>query len=94
MGQKLAEFLNILFGFRKTIIMVLLFAVGIVFRLMNLVNGSEFVDLLKSTSVAFFAANGLEHITTTVKEYINSKGQKVDQVDSNESADGQSGGAQ
>lgn len=85
MGQKLAEFLNVLFGFRKLIIMTLLFSVGIVFRLMNLVNGAEFVDLLKSTSVAFFAANGLEHLTTTVKEYINSKGQKVDQVDTAES---------
>lgn len=81
MGQKLAEFLNTVFGFRKLIIMVLLFGVGIVFRLLNLVNGSEFVDLLKSTSVAFFAANGLEHLTTTVKEYINSKGQKEAEVE-------------
>jgi len=86
-GQKLAEFLNVLFGFRKLIIMALLFGVGIAFRLMGLVNGAEFVDLLKSTSVAFFAANGLEHLTTTVKEYINSKGQKEEVASIEEEAD-------
>ncbi len=87
MGQKLAEFLNVVFGFRKLIIMVMLFGVGIIFRLMNLINGTEFVNLLNSTSVAFFAANGLEHITTTVKEYINSKGQKEATADVEETED-------
>jgi hypothetical protein len=37
------------------------------------------VDLLKGTVIAFFSANGLEHITTTVKEYVNSKGKKVEE---------------
>jgi hypothetical protein len=87
MGAKMAEFLNIFFGFRKTIVMFVLIAIGIVFRLSNLVNGAEFVDLLKNTVIAFFAANSIEHFTTTIKTYIDSKGQKHDEevVDSENS---------
>jgi len=73
MRQKLAELINIIFGFRKFILMMLLFAIGIVFRLNDKVNGQEFVDLMKNTAIAFFAANGIEHLTETVKTYVSSK---------------------
>lgn len=77
MRQKLAELINIIFGFRKFILMILLFAIGIIFRLANEINGAEFVDLMKNTSIAFFAANGIEHLTQTVKDYVASKATKA-----------------
>jgi hypothetical protein len=60
--------------------MLLLVVLSAVFRVKNYISGDNMTDLLKGTVVAFFASNGLEHITTTVKEYINSKGQKKDET--------------
>lgn len=48
--------------------MVLLVLVSIIFRVKDLVSGSEMVDLLKATTIAFFGANGVEHIMTVVKD--------------------------
>lgn len=81
MKEKVAEFIQIFFGFRKFILMILLFGVGIIFRLHNYVDGGQFVDLMKNTTIAFFAANGFEYISSTIKEYVNSQGQKVAEVD-------------
>lgn len=73
MKKKLAEWINVVFGFRKMLLVLILYAVGIIFRLKNLISGSEMVDLFKSVTVAFMTANMGEHITTTVKDYISSK---------------------
>ncbi len=73
MKQKLAELINVIFGMRKFILMMILYIVGIVFRLMNLVSGAEMVDLFKATTIAFMGANGVEHLVMAVKSY-NSKG--------------------
>lgn len=81
MRRKIAELIEIVFGFRKFILMILLFLVGIVFRIKSLLSGSEFVDLLKSTTISFFAANGVEHLMSTVKEYVNSKNTQSKQID-------------
>ena len=80
MKEQVAEWLSIVFGYRKTIVMVALIVLATVFRIKSYLDGSQFVDLLKNTTLAFFGANGLEHLTTTVKEYINSKGQKLADV--------------
>ncbi len=68
MKEKLAEFLNVFFGLRKVIAFFILFAVSIVFRVKGLVSGAEFVDLMKNVTLAFFAANGVEHIVAAVKD--------------------------
>lgn len=81
MRRKLAELINVFFGLRKTIIMLLLMIIGIVFRVHDLVSGSEFVDLLKNTVLAFFAANGCEHILTTVNAYYNNKNGATPQLE-------------
>lgn len=73
MRQKLAEFLNVFFGLRKTIVMFVLVTIAIIFRCYGLLSGAEFVDLLKNTVIAFFSANTIEHLTTTVKTYFDSK---------------------
>lgn len=69
MKQKIAEIINIIFGFRKFLLMLMLYLIGIVFRIKGFVNGAEMVDLFKTTTLAFMGANGVEHIVTCVKEY-------------------------
>jgi hypothetical protein len=79
MTQYIINFLNTLQGLRKTMVMLSLILLGAVFRVKGYISGDNMVDLLKGTVIAFFSANGLEHITTTVKEYINAKGKKVEE---------------
>jgi hypothetical protein len=71
--QKLAELIDIIYGFRKFIAFLLLFFVAILFRYQNLVDGGQFVDLMKNVALAFFAANGIEHFTEAAKGYFASK---------------------
>ena len=73
MKQKMAEFINLMFGFRKTLLVLILYIVGIIFRLRGLIDGAQMVDLFKSITVGFFSANMGEHITSTIKEYVTSK---------------------
>lgn len=73
MRQKLAELIDIIYGFRKFIAFMLLFIVSILFRLHALIDGGQFVDLMKNVALAFFAANGIEHFTEAAKDYFNSK---------------------
>jgi hypothetical protein len=74
MKQKLVDFFNLLFGLRKFIAWLAVFIVGVIFRITSQIDGGQFVDLMKSTFLAFVAANGAEHLLTTVKEYIGKKG--------------------
>lgn len=69
MKQKVAEFFDLVFGFRKFIAWLALFLIGIIFRMKGFIDGGEFVDLIKSTFMGFVAANGVEHVVTCVKEY-------------------------
>jgi hypothetical protein len=69
MKQKIAEFINVIFGFRKFILMLLVYSIAVIFRLKNLVSGAELVDLLKATTLGFLGANGVEHIVGAVKEF-------------------------
>lgn len=81
MSEIIAEWLDAIQGFRKLIVMLMLIVVGVVFRLENLISGSDFVNLLQGTAVAFMASNAVEHVGSTIKEWINSKGQKEIHVD-------------
>jgi predicted Co/Zn/Cd cation transporter (cation efflux family) len=79
MKEKIVEIVNIVLGLRKLMVMLLLFTLGVIFRLHNLIDGGQLVDLLKNTALGFFAANGCEHFSTAIKDYVNSKGQKVEE---------------
>lgn len=68
--KHLIQFLN---GFRKFSIMVLLIVVGVIFRVTDFISGAEFVDLLKATTVAFMATNGIEHMSKSVIEWVKGK---------------------
>lgn len=73
MKQKIADFLNVIFGFRKFILLLILYSVGVIFRCKDLINGSELVDLFKTTTVAFIGANSVEHVVSAAKAYMDSK---------------------
>lgn len=71
MKDKFLEFIDILFGFRKTLVILLLYVVAVIFRLKNLIDGAQMVDLLKSASLAFLASNGFEHAMNSVNNYFD-----------------------
>lgn len=73
MNQKLQEFLDVLMGFRKFIAFLMLFSIAVIFRVESLVDGSQFVDLMKNVCISFFAVNGVEHFTLMARDFIASK---------------------
>jgi hypothetical protein len=70
---KFFKMFELLEGSRKFLVMILLLACAILFRLYNLINGSEFVDLMKGCVIGFFATNASEHVINTIKDYIRNK---------------------
>lgn len=73
MKQKMIDLFNLIFGFRKFIAWLALFLVGIVFRIMNYIDGEQFVDLIKTTFGGFVLANGFEHVVNATKTYVGKK---------------------
>jgi len=73
MHKNIKNFIGLLSGFRKFSIMMIVIVTGIVFRVTEHVNGAEFVDLIKAATIAFFASNGIEHATNSIKEFLASK---------------------
>ena len=73
MKQKLIDFLNVFIDLQKALIMLLLVGIGIVFRVHDLISGSDFVDLLKNTVIAFFAVHATQHIVASVNAYYTNK---------------------
>lgn len=70
MKEKVAEFFEVFQGYRKFTVCLFVLVVGIIFRIKNLVNGSEVEDLLKAVSLGFFGSNVGESITTCIKEHL------------------------
>jgi hypothetical protein len=81
MNQKLSDFVAVLLGLRKTLVMFSLIGIAIVFRIKGMLNGEQMVSLLQGTTIAFFAANSVEHVGETIKHYINAKGQDVSEAE-------------
>ena len=73
MKQKMIEFFQLIFGFRKFIAWLALFLVGIIFRIVDLINGEQFVDLIKATFGGFILSNGWEHAMTATKAFMSTK---------------------
>lgn len=74
MKEKIADFINVIFGFRKFLILLALYLIAVVFRCKGLLNGDEMVRLIEPTTIAFIGANGVEHIVSAVKEHYAAKG--------------------
>ena len=73
MKQRLVDFLNIIQGLRKTLVMFLLMIIGVWFRLKGYLSGDNFTDLLRATVIAYFGANSVEHFTSMVQQHLVSK---------------------
>lgn len=73
MQQKLADLINLIFGFRKFFIILALYVMAIVFRIKGFISGSEMVDLLKEATVVFLGANTAEHLINVAKDYVATK---------------------
>lgn len=78
MDEKESDIVEVLFGFRKLILMLILVGISISFRLTGFLDGQQFVDLMKATTLGFFTANGFEHASLTVRDYMKNKGGKSD----------------
>lgn len=63
-------------GLRKWSVMVLIIAISVIFRLIGMINGVEFVALLKGVGVAFMASNAVESIKDTIKARFEQKDDK------------------
>lgn len=73
MTERAKDFLSILNGFRKLTVILLLLIVGITFRLVDLLSGKEFVELLSGTTIAYMTFNGMEHLTGAIKDWLKKK---------------------
>ncbi len=78
LSERAKNILNFLNGFRKFTIMAALIIVGIIFRVVGLLTGAEFVSLLSDVAVAYMAFNGIEHMTDAVKEWAKGKFNNVE----------------
>lgn len=67
------DFIQFINGFRKWSIMMILIIIGVSFRITGYLTGTEMVDLLRFTGVAFMSANSVEHIGKAVLEWIKQK---------------------
>lgn len=73
MRQAVADVVNLVFGFRKFLLLLALVILGSTFRVLNYISGAEMVDLFKSTTIAFMSANGIEHLVTVAREFVAAK---------------------
>lgn len=73
MKQKIAEWINVIFGLRKFLIMLTLYLIAIIFRIKGLISGDEMVRLMEPTTIAFLGANGVEHVVSAVKDHYATK---------------------
>lgn len=73
MKQRLAEWINVIFGMRKFLLMAALYIMAVVFLCLHYIDGAQFTDLLKSTTLSFMVANGTEHLVTVARSYFDNK---------------------
>jgi hypothetical protein len=70
-------FISVISGLRKFTIMFVVLAVASGFRIAELLSGTEFIDLVKVTVVSYMSTNAAEHLTTTLKDWVQSKAPEV-----------------
>jgi hypothetical protein len=73
LGQKLSEFFDLLMGFRKLIVFILLLVISATFLLSHNIDGGQWTDLMKAVAVSFFGSNSIEHFTSMVQDHLASK---------------------
>lgn len=73
MQQKLADFLEVFTDVNKTAVMAVLLILATIFRIKGLIDGEGFVDLLKTTTVAYYGTATVVHFTSMVKDHLATK---------------------
>ncbi len=73
MTQGLADFLEVLTDTSKTAVMGILLILATIFRIRGYVDGQGFVDLVRTTTVAYFGTASVIHFTTMVKDHLAGK---------------------
>jgi hypothetical protein len=77
MKQKMIDFLNVFQAMNKSLVMLLLIVISMLFRTKGYISGDNFVDLLKATVVSYFGVTGVVHFTSMVKDHLASKNAPV-----------------
>lgn len=77
--NKIDKWIERIRGIRKWSVMIALIIVGIVFRVLGLLNGVEFVALLKDASIAFMASNAIEYARYFASDKLKTKTTKKQQ---------------
>ena len=73
MSQKLVDFLTVFSDTSKTAIMVILLGLASFFRVNGYVDGSGFVELMKTTTIAYFGTTTMVGFTDMIKGHLEAK---------------------
>lgn len=73
MPQWLADFLEVFQDVNKTSLMIGLLILASIFRIKGFIDGGQFVELIKTTTVSYFGTNTVIHFTSMIKDAIASK---------------------
>jgi len=73
MPQWLADCLEIFQDTNKTALMIGILILGSIFRIKGYIDGSQYTDLLRTTTVSYFGTNTVIHFTSMIKDAIASK---------------------
>lgn len=73
MPQWLADWLEVFQDVNKTTLMAFLLVLASIFRIKGYIDGSQFVELVKTTTVSYFGTTTVIHFTSMVKDAIANK---------------------
>lgn len=59
-------------GSRKFTVMAAVLLIGVVFRIANLINGSDLVSLFNGVGIAFMGSNAIERVSNAAIEWAKS----------------------
>ncbi len=77
MTQQLADFLEVFTDVNKTFVMAVLLMVSVFFRVKGYIDGQGFVDLLKTTTIAYFGTATAGHFTEMVRDHLSNKLEQI-----------------
>lgn len=77
MADYLVNFLNSFIGLRKSIVMLSLLLISCIFRVKGYITPDNWEGVLKSTIIAYFGSNSIEHYSSMVKERLTAAGKQV-----------------
>ena len=73
MKQSLADFLEVFTDLDKTAVMAVLLVLSAIFRIKGYVDGQGFVDLIRTTTIAYFGTSTATHFTSMIKDHLSNK---------------------